>query len=460
MSTPERYRHPLLWVPTGYFTMALGYMMLTSVTAIMFKNLGMNNGDAAAYSSMLILAYTIKPLFAPIVEMYRTKKFFVLCTQALVGVGFAAAALAMGMPNWMALMLPLFWAMSFIGATQDIASDGVYVTSLDTRAQSLYCGVQSLSWNIGPIVASGLLVYLSGKLHVEVFHHDPKVFGPDWMDAWRVIFFIVAAIIVLMALWHVRVMPEGARAANTPTSLRGAGAILWDSFVTFFQKRDVWKMVAFALLFRVSIGLLEKIGPFFMVDAASKGGLGLSNEQLGIVYGTYGLVAVLLGSLLGGMYVAKRGLKRVLFVLCCAVNIPNATFLAMAIMLPTSTLAITAGVVIEKFFFGFGSVGFMIYLMQQLAPGKYTTTHYAFGTGLMGLCNMITGVVSGHLQEMMGYVGYFVFVMVATIPSFLATWFAPFHHDDGMGGNSYANESGVAEATGVAPPESATHRAA
>jgi PAT family beta-lactamase induction signal transducer AmpG len=454
----SKTRHPLLWVPSGYFTMALGYTMLTSVTAIMFKNLGMSNGDAAAYSSMLILAYTIKPLFAPIVEMYRTKKFFVLTTQVLVGFGFAAAALAMGMPNWMALMLPLFWAMSFVGATQDIASDGVYVTSLDTRAQSLYCGVQSLSWNIGPIVASGFLVYLSGRLHVDMFHHDPKVFGPEWIDAWRVVFFIVAAIIVLMALWHVRVMPEGARAENTPTSLRGAWDILWDSFVTFFQKRDVWKMIAFAFLFRTSIGLLEKIGPFFMVDAAAKGGLGLSNEQLGIVYGTYGLAAVLLGSLLGGMYVARRGLKRVLFVLCCAVNIPNATFLAMAILLPSSTLAIAAGVVVEKFFFGFGSVGFMIYLMQQLAPGKYTTTHYAFGTGLMGLCNMVTGVLSGHLQEMMGYVGYFVFVMAATIPSFLATWFAPFHHDDGMGSGTSGGSS-TAEASGVAAaPE--THRAA
>ena len=510
MQPPER-RSPLLWVPTGYFTMALAYTMLCSVTAIMFKNLGMDNGRAAAWSSMLILAYTIKPLFAPVVEMVRTKKFFVLWAQVLVGLGFAGAALAMGLPDWMsvmlplfwlmsfvgatqdiasdgvyvtsldgrtqslycgvqslswnigpivasgflvylsgrlhtdvfhhdpkvfgpdwmALMMPLFWAMSFIGATQDIASDGVYVTSLDTRAQSLYCGVQSLSWNIGPIVASGFLVYLSGRLHTDVFHHDPTVFGPAWMDAWRVVFFIVAVIIVLMALWHVRAMPEGARAANTPTSLRGARDILWDSFVTFFRKRDVWKMVAFAFLFRVSIGLLEKIGPFFMVDAAAKGGLGLSNEQLGIVYGTYGLAAVLLGSLLGGVYVARRGLKQVLFVLCCAVNIPNATFLVMALLLPTSTLAITAGVVIEKFFFGFGSVGFMIYLMQQLAPGKYTTTHYAFGTGLMGLCGMVTGVISGHLQEMMGYVAYFGLVMVATIPSFIATWYAPFYHDDG-----------------------------
>jgi MFS transporter, PAT family, beta-lactamase induction signal transducer AmpG len=426
---------PLLWVPTGYFTMALGYVMLTSVTAIMFKNLGMDNGKAAQYSSMLILAYTIKPLFAPFVEMYRTKKFFVLCAQILIGLGFVGIALAMSLPNYMAFLMATFFALSFVGATQDIASDGVYVTSLDSRAQSLYCGIQSLSWNIGPIVAAGGMVYLSGRLHTEVFHHDATVFGPDWIDAWRIVFFLVG-LTLLMAAWHARVMPDGARAENTPTSVAEGGRILLDAFVTLFQKRDIWRMIAFAFLFRLSIGFLEKIGPFFMVDPASKGGLGLSNELLGIIYGTYGLAAVLLGSLLGGWYVAKRGLKSTLFVLCCAVNIPNATFLIMSIYLPSSLFLIGLGVVVEKFFFGFGAVGFMIYLMQQLAPGKYTTTHYAFGTGVMGLCGLVTGVVSGYLQESMGYVSYFVFVMVATIPSFLATWFAPFHHEEAKGPDS------------------------
>ena len=431
MQAAKRAASPLLWVPTGYFTMALGYVMLTSVTAIMFKNLGMDNGRAAQYSSLLILAYTVKPLFAPFVEMYRTKKFFVLCAQVLIGAGFAGVALLMELPGYMSFLMAIVFALSFIGATQDIASDGVYVTSLDARSQSLYCGIQSLSWNIGPIVAAGGMVFLSGYLHTAVFGHDPKVFGPDWIDAWRIIFLLVAAITLLMAAWHWRVMPEGARAADTPGSVRDAGRILLDAFVTLFQKRDVWRMIAFAFLFRLSVGFLEKIGPFFMVDPAAKGGLGLSNEMLGLIYGTYGLAAVLLGSLLGGLYVARRGLKRTLFVLCCAINIPNAAFLVMSIYLPSSLMLVTLGVVVEKFFFGFGAVGFMIYLLQPLAPGKDTTPHYAFGTGLMGLCNLVTGVVSGHLQEMMGYVSYFVFVMVATIPSFLATWFAPFHHDDG-----------------------------
>lgn len=435
---------PLLWVPTGYFTMALCYVMLTSVTAIMFKNLGMDNGKAAQYSSMLILAYTIKPLFAPIVEMYRTKKFFVLLAQAVVGLGFIGIALAMAMPNYMMFLMAMFWVMSFIGATQDIASDGVYVTSLNSRAQSLYCGIQSLSWNIGPIVASGGMVYLSGYLHTHVFHHDRTVFGPEWIDAWRIVFFIVGGVTLLMALWHKATMPPGARAENTPSSLPDAGRILVDSFVTFFQKRGVWRMVAFAFLFRLSIGFLEKIGPFFMVDPASKGGLGLSNEDLGLIYGTYGLAAVLLGSLLGGIFVSRRGLKATLFTLCCAVNIPNVTFLIMSIYLPSTAFWIGTGVVVEKFFFGFGSVGFMIYLMQQLAPGKYTTTHYAFGTGLMGLCGLVTGVISGHLQVSMGYVSYFTFVMVATIPSFLACWYAPFYQADDAGTKTEQTAAAVA----------------
>jgi len=421
---------PMLWVPTGYFAMALTYMMLTSVTSIMFKNLGMDNGQAAQYASYLILAYTIKPLFAPFVEMYRTKKFFVLCAQLIVGLGFAGVALAMSLPDYMIIMVFMFGVLSLVGATQDIASDGVYVTALDTKTQSLFCGIQSLSWNIGPIVASGGMVYLSGWLHTHYFKHQAGTFGPEWIDSWRIIFFIVAGITILTALWHMRVMPEGAKAENAPKSVADAAFILKDSFITFFQKRDVWLMVGFAFVFRLSIGLLEKIGPFFMVDPVTQGGLGLSNEMLGLIYGTYGLIAVLLGSLLGGIFVARRGLQKTLFILCCAVNIPNVTFLLMSIYQPSDLVVICAGVAVEKFFFGFGSVGFMIYLMQQLAPGKYTTTHYAFGTGLMGLCMMVTGVVSGHLQQLLGYVHYFWLVMAATIPSFLVTWFAPFHHKE------------------------------
>jgi len=396
----------------------------------MFKNLGMDNGKAAQFSSMLILAYTAKPLFAPFLEMYRTKKFFVICAQVIIGLGFVGVSLAMSLPGYMTLLMPLFWLLSFAGATQDIACDGVYITTLDLRTQSLYCGLQSLSWDIGPVVASGGLVYLSGIFHTHFFNHDSAVSGSDWINAWQMTFLIAACIVILSAAWHSRKMPAGVSVDNTPATVREASHILFDTFSTFFRKRGIWRMIAFIFLFRLSVGFLEKIGSFFMVDASAKGGLGLSNELLGIIYGTFGLGAMLLGSLLGGLFVAKRGLKASLFYLCCAMNIPNVTFLIMSISLPKNLIMISAGVIIEKFFFGFGGVGSMIYMMQQLARGRYSTAHYAFGTGLMALSWMCTGIISGYLQQRLGYIDYFVFVMVATIPSFLSCWLAPFHNKE------------------------------
>lgn len=420
---------PLLWVPTGYFTMALTSMTLTSSTAIMFKNFGLNNAKSAEYASLLLLIYTIKPLFAPMMEIYRTKKFFVLAAQVAIGLGFIVTASMMVLPEFMFLMMAVLLIISFFGATQDIASDGVYVTSLSTKQQSLYCGVQSLSWNLGPMVASGALVYLSGWLHTNYYHHSSQLSGPEWAASWRIVFLIVGGIVLMMAAWHAVVMPDGARSANHRISIVGASTILRDAIATFFQKRGIWAMIAFAFCFRTSIGLLEKIGPFFLVDPVANGGVGLSNELLGVIYGTYGLGAFLLGSLVGGAVVTRCGLHRpLLLLLACAVNLPGVTFLLMSIYPPDSLLIVTIGVVIEKLFFGFGSVGYMIYLMQQLAPGKYPTTHYAFGTALLALCMMVTGMISGHLQQMVGYVSYFAIVMVAIVPSFLATWFAPFAH--------------------------------
>ncbi len=189
-------------------------------------------------------------------------------------------------------------------------------------------------------------------------------------------------------------------------------------------------MIGFAFLFRISFGFLNAPSMLFLKDTAANGGLGLTNQDFGLIYGTFGLAALLVGSLIGGAYVARKGLRKALFPLCLAINVPNITFLFLAYYLPQSHLIISLGVIIEQFFFGIGSVGFMIYLMQQLAPGKYTTAHYAFGNSLMALCMMLTGMVSGHLQVNMGYINYFIFVMIATIPSFLICWYAPFHIKD------------------------------
>jgi MFS transporter, PAT family, beta-lactamase induction signal transducer AmpG len=430
MNTTTTTKSPLLWVPSGYFTMALTYNILTAATVIMFNNLGMDNAKTAEYASMLGLAYTIKPLFAAFFEMYKTKKFFVLLTQVIIGCGFLAVALAMNLPNYLLPMIMLFWVLSFVGSSQDIVSDGVYVTALDSKNQSKYCGVQSLSWNLGKLFIMSGLMALTGYLHETVFKHDLHVNGPDWVDSWQIVFAILGGIMFLMALWHLKFMPEGSRLESSPKSPKEAVMTLADAFVTFFQKKGVWLMIGFAFLFRISFGFLNAPSMLFLKDAQANGGLNLTNQDFGLIYGTFGLAALLLGSLIGGAYVARKGLKKALFPLCIAINVPNITFLLLAVYLPQSHLVISIGVIIEQLFFGIGSVGFMIYLMQQLAPGKYTTAHYAFGNSLMALCMMLTGMVSGHLQQYLGYTTYFVFVMAATIPSFIICWYAPFHHKD------------------------------
>lgn len=423
-------RSPFWWVPTAFLSMGIGYIMLTNVTSIMFKNLGMDNGRAAEYASYFILAYTIKPLFSPIVEMYKTKKFFVIAAQFGIGIGFGCAALAMSLPSYIPALIAIFWVISFLGSTQDIATDGVFITSLDRRTQSLFSGVQSLSWNCAPVIASGGLVYLSGQLHSYFIDKNPQAGATAWVQSWQIVFAVVAAGCLLFPLWHLRAMPDGARAKDTPAGLRAGVAIMKDTFATFFRKAGIVQMILFLLLYQSSVGLLEKTGPFFMVDPVSRGGLGLDNQLLGLIYGVYGLAAVLAGSVLGGLIVSRFGVKRTLIWACIALNVPNVTFLLMAIYQPESLVVISAGVMIEKLFYGFGLVAFVVYQMQQVAPGKYMTAHFAFATGLKGLGMMLTGAISGHLQQALGYQAFFGVVMLATIPSFLATWFAPFPNEE------------------------------
>ncbi len=420
---------PFWWVPTAFLSMGIGYIVLTNVTSIMFKNLGMDNGRAAEYASYFILAYTIKPLFSPIVEMYRTKKFFVVAAQFGIGIGFGAAALAMSLPSYIPALIAIFWVISFLGSTQDIATDGVFITALDRRMQSLFSGVQSLSWNCAPVIASGGLVYLSGRLHGHFLAQGASG-DAAWVSAWQIVFAVLAAGCLVFPFWHLRAMPDGAHAVDTPDSLRSAGRVMKDTFVTFFRKPGVGRMIVFLLFYQSSVGLLEKTGPFFMVDPVARGGLGLDNQLLGLIYGVYGLAAVLGGSVLGGVLVSRYGVKRTLFYACIALNVPNVTFLLMALYRPESLAVIAVGVMIEKFFYGFGLVAFVVYMMQQVAPGRYMTAHFAFATGLKGLGMMLTGMVSGHLQLALGYQMFFGVMMLASIPSFLATWFAPFPNDE------------------------------
>ncbi len=428
--TPATYKHPLLWVPSGYFAMGTVYTMVTTAANILFANLGLPNEQAASYSSLTGFAFTFKPLWAPLLELGKTKKFFVVLMQFVLAATFVGLAAALKLPSFVAPVVGLLMVAALAGATQDLVTDGVYVTTLDTKRQAAFAGVQSMSWSIGPILASSFLVLIVGKLAGEATG-AAKPEPTQYASAWFVVSAALGALLLVLALWHAAFMPPGAKAADAPHSLRDGLRTFGRVFVTFFQKKDVWKLIAFAFFYRFGLGLLDKIAPLFLLDSRANGGLGLDNTELGILNGI-ATAAFIGGSLIGGALVAKRGLKRSLLILCLFLNVPNVTFLYLGWFKPDSVWIIGTIFFIEKLGWGIGAVGHMIYMMQQIAPGPYRTAHYAFATGLgLSLCMTLTGLVSGYVQQAVGYQTFFLIVLAAAAPSILVTLMAPFHNSDG-----------------------------
>ncbi|HVU53094.1 MAG TPA: MFS transporter [Polyangia bacterium] len=420
-----RVPNPLGWVPTSYLAMGLVYVTVGSLANILLKNVGLSNEQAAFWSSLLGLPYIIKPLWAPLLELRRSKKFFVVLMQLVLAALVGGAGLALLLPGraFVAPLLGLLALAAFAGATQDIGSDGLYVTTLDPRAQARLTGVQSMCWNLGPILAMGVLVRASGTLHERT---------GDWRAAWAIILGVIAALVGALAIWHAWRLPAGMpgpAGAGEAASAGGAHTFA-RAFATFFSKPQVGRMIAFAFFYRLGMGLLDKMGPLFMIDARARGGLGLSNQLLGDINGTFGTGAFIAGSALGGLFVARRGLRRALLPLCLCLNVPNLTFLYLSQALPQSRAVITAVVTVEKLGWGVGAVGHMIYMMQQIAPGPFKTAHYTFATAFMGLCMIATGMVSGGLQHALGYPTFFVVVLLAAIPSIAVTLLAPWPQGD------------------------------
>ena len=440
------YKHPLLWVPSSYLAEGIVYVTITSMSNIMFLNMGLPIKEAAMYSSTLGLPYSLKPLWAPLLEMYKTKKFFVILMQVILAVALGCTALMLKLPVWVPAALALFTLCAFAGATQDIVTDGVYVTALPPKEQSKFTGFQSLFWSIGPILATGVFVRLSGTLY--------KATG-SWSTSWMIVMLGIAALVGALAINHSWALPQGAKAEDAPQNVADAVQSFVTAFVTFFQKKGIWLMIAFAFFYRFGLGLLDKIGPAFIIakrtlspeelqaivartgmtaEAATRAftGLGLSNEVLGDLNGTVGTAAFMVSSLLGGWFVSKAGLKKsTLIVLCLALNIPNLTFVYLSQTRPESVAIIGTIVFLEKFGWGFGAVGHMLYMMQQIAPGKFKTAHYAFATAFLGFCMMATGWIGGSLQEVVGFDTFFWFVMAGAIPSLLVSVLAPFYQPTG-----------------------------
>lgn len=432
-------RSPISWVPTLYFAMGMPFVVLNMVCVLMFKGLDVSDAQIALWTSIIMFPWTLKPLWSPLLEMYKTKKFFVIVTQIATGCIFGLVALALHLPNFFAVCIALLAVIALSGATHDVAADGVYMASLSKDDQARYIGWQGAFYNIAKIAATGGLVMLAGVL-IKHFTGDVNTLDAaaaavakrqGTVMAWTVIMAVIGIIMVLLGLYNAKFVPADHRDATADRpGLKETMIELGNVFVDLFRKRHIIYYIFFIILYRFAEGFVMKIVPLFLKADRANQGLGLSEEQIGLCYGTFGAAAFVIGSILAGYYVAHRGLQKSLFSLCCVFNLPFVAYTLLAIYQPESLWLIGGGIVLEYFGYGFGFVGLTLFMMQQIAPGKHQMAHYAFASGIMNLGVMLPGMLSGYVSDWLGYRDFFIFVLVCTIPAFLITWFVPFTYQD------------------------------
>ncbi len=406
--TPDA-SHVWRWIPTLYFNQGIPYVVVMTLSVVMYKNLKISNTEIALYTSWLYLPWVLKPLWAPVVDLFRTKRLWIVSLQFVLGLAFALVALTLPAPHFFQLTLAVLWLMAFSSATHDIAADGFYLLALPPHQQAAFVGVRSTFYRLAMIAGQGGLVYLAGSLE--------KTTG-SVVQAWTLVFGLLAGGFTAVAGYHFFVLPRPAADRPAPAGgnfLANFAAV----FAAFFRKPGIGATLAFLLLYRFAEAQALKLVTPFLLDPREVGGLGLTTQQVGIVYGTVGVIALVLGGLLGGWVISLFGLKRLLWPMICIMNLPNLVFLILSLTQPVSLWAIGTGLVVEQFGYGFGFTAYMIYMIY-VARGEHQTAHYALCTGFMALGMMLPGMPAGWLQDHLGYVRFFVWVMVATIPSFAA----------------------------------------
>ena len=435
----QNRRSPISWVPTLYFAMGMPFVVLNMVCTLMFKGLDVSDAQIAFWTSIIMFPWTLKPLWSPLLEISKTKKFFVIFTQIATGCIFGLVALALHLPNFFAVCIALLAIIAFSGATHDVAADGVYMASLSKDDQARYIGWQGAFYNIAKIAATGGLVYLAGML-IETYTGDVTGLSPaaaaaakhnGSVMAWTIIMAVIGGIMVILGLYNAKFVPsEVNNDAEERPGFKETMVELGNVFVDLFRKRHILYYIFFIILYRFAEGFVMKIVPLFLKADRADQGLGLSEKEIGLCYGTFGAAAFVIGSILAGYYVAHRGLQKSLFSLCCVFNLPFVAYTLLAVYQPESLVLIGGGIVLEYFGYGFGFVGLTLFMMQQIAPGKHQMAHYAFASGIMNLGVMLPGMLSGYVSDWLGYRHFFIFVLFCTIPAFLITWFVPFTYPD------------------------------
>jgi PAT family beta-lactamase induction signal transducer AmpG len=411
MENPEPHApSPWRWIPTLYFCEGVPNAVAANLSVVFFKNLGISNAEIAFYTSALYLPWVLKPLWSPAVEFHGTKRLWTVALQLILACAFAGLFAAVSAPHFLGWMLILLWVLAFSSATHDIAADGFCLLALPVHQQAAYVGVRNTCYRISTIAVKGALVGLAGKVFSITgnVHH-----------AWAVVFIVLASWFVASSAYHFFVLPQpaGDRPLVASAELRAGFA---ETFHSFLEKPRIGSIVAFLLFYRLAEAMALKLVEPFLLDARSVGGLGLSNQQLAFVNGTGGVIALLVGGLLGGWLISRHGLRKMLWPMVLSMHLPIVVFFLLALMQPQNIGTIAAALAAEQFGYGFGFTAYMVYMML-VAGGRHKTAHYAICTGFMAAGLMVPGMIAGELQERLGYADFFLWTCVATIPSFIAT---------------------------------------
>ncbi len=410
-------KNPWAWIPTLYFAEGLPNVVVMTLAVVMYMEMGMTDTEIALYTAWLGLPWVIKPLWSPFVDLFKTKRWWVLSMQLLLGAAFAGVAFTVTTDFWFQGTMFFFFLMAFSSATHDIAADGFYMIELDSHDQSWFVGIRNTCYRIAVIFGQGGLVWVAGQLQ-ELFP-DRKAF------TWSLIFFALAGIFIAIWLYHRFIMPRPADRHNEGQTARDVARGLWQMLASFFTKVPVKQVVfvlLFLLLYRFPEAMLTKMASTFLLRPIEDGGLGLTKEAFGLAYGTVGLIGLLLGGIVGGMLASRDGLKRWLWPFVCAITLPDIVYVYLSFAQPESLWLISSCLFIEQFGYGLGFTALTLYMLYY-SQGEFKTSHYAICTGLSYLGLMLPGMVSGWIKDMVGYQDFFIIVMVLCVITFAVTAF-------------------------------------
>ena len=412
-------KNPWYWIPLLNFASGFPYAIIISVSVIMYKSLGIDNEDIGVYTSLLYLPWVIKPLWSPFIDLYATKRKWFLAMQLVIAIAFLVVGLTIPLSNFFVLSLAIFWVAAFASASNDVASDGFYMLALAKEQQSFFLGIRSTFYRLSMLTANGLIVILGGFLEQK--------YG-DKSKAWSYTMIAVAFIMAFLTIYNFLTTPkvEETKVTVANENKQSFAAV----FKTFFQKKQIGIILSFILLFRLGESQLLKMLTPFLIDEKIKGGMGLTTEDIGIIYGTFGVAALVIGGILGGIAISKGGLGKWMLPMILAMHLPITGFILLSHFHPTSVFYVYLTVIAEQFGYGFGFAAFMMYLIY-VADGESKTSHYSIATGFMALGMMLPGMLSGYIQEYLGYGNFFIWVFLATIPGIILSRYLIFPADFG-----------------------------